>query len=93
MRGLIIKDEEVQDFSEELKKLQDTMEGSLSTVVDQLAKAYTEAVPSGDFHNNLEIYVEALNGLARQMQYITDKIKKESNAYIQEIDEIDGEMY
>lgn len=93
MRDLIIKDEEIQCFSEELQELQNIMEGSLSTVTDQLTKAYAEAVPSGDFHSNLEIYVEALKGMFGQMGYITEKIKKEADAYIQEIDEIDGELY
>lgn len=93
MQELIIMDEEFENYSEELRNLETQLESSLTAIIMQLTKASQEAIPSGNLHDNLVLFIEALNGMSGQMIYITNKVKKEADAFIQEIDEIDGTLY
>ncbi|MCM1083776.1 MAG: hypothetical protein NC393_09755 [Clostridium sp.] len=93
MYNLIIDDEEFEGFSESIGYLTTSLENRYASIVNKLRLLCTEGVTEGAFHDNLVAYVEALDMMQGQLQFVTEELQRLSAEFIAKIDEIDGAVY
>lgn len=93
MYNLIIDDEEFEGFPEAVKEFTTSLEERYAFIVNILRQLCSEGIPEGLFHDNLVAYVEALDMLQGQLQFVTEELRGLSTAFIAKIDEIDSVVY
>lgn len=93
MYNLIIDDEEFEGFSKSIGYLTTSLEDRYASIVNILRLLCSEGVPEGAFHDNLAAYVEALDMMQGQLQFVTEELQRLSTAFIAKIDEIDSVVY
>ncbi len=93
MQDLIICDEEFTKYCEDILSLDKELEAKYAAIIKQLKTACEFGYKNGVFHDNLQTFIDSLVGMQDQISCITNKLQTLTNKFIEDIDEIDVELY
>ena len=93
MADIIVSDEEYTKLAENYTKLADSLDNQLEDYITIMTKIIDDAIPEGDVHNNLGIYLTRVTALRGKAAEMIDLLKDDVNAYKIDIDKADGDLY
>lgn len=90
---IVVHDDACGEAGAEFKDISDKFTSYLDTYSSILERILSDGIPSGKVHNNLEKFLESVNGLKNQIGDIADKAQKCSNDFVEDMDKADGYLY
>lgn len=90
---IVVHDDACGEAGAEFKDISDKFTSYLNTYSSILERILSDEIPSGKVHNNLEKFLESVNGLKDQLGDIADTAQKCSNDFVTDMDKADGYLY
>lgn len=93
VNDLIIHDEEYDEYKEKLNSIAEDIEEKFVYLTEQLRMVCTYGIIEGNVHDNLSLFVGALDGMKGQLAFFTDQMGVDSMEYIAEVEKLDCAIY
>lgn len=93
MQDMKIRDEEFDLYNEKIKELSNCIETRLVSLKEQLQIVCDDGAVSGNFHNNLQLFIDVIGSVNGQLNTVMDYFCADTSTYITTIDNLDGPIY
>lgn len=90
---LLVKDENVEEFSKEIENRVSNMEVYLETYTKLLQRVIETGIEEGEVHTNLKLFLASAEQLKGQMKGFSDQIREYNASFIEEMDAADDFLY
>ncbi len=88
-----IKDEELEGYASKLLSAGKGIDNRIVRLREILGNVCENGVQSGAFHDNLQLFVDLLTSAEGILKLATIGIDIDVKKYLEEIDELDGDLY
>lgn len=85
MEALIVHDEEFTDYMEKIDSLNNLIEGAYAGIVNQIRIVCADGITEGTFHDNLTMFLSALDVMQGQLNYLTSRLQVLTSEFLDEI--------
>lgn len=91
--SLKINDDEFYTYSTMINEMAGLLEEKLSAYMYIMQTVCNDGIISGNVHDNLQEYIEALKLMAGQLLLLSAEMGFNIDTFITTVDELDGQLY